>query len=296
MTAGTGPGGGLPVRPRPRIYASRMGTNVSRAVVVAGLVGAGGYAALSRRTDPAWLVRSHAGRTVTLYAGPAAVLGAAAGTAVAPGPARGRAAGVLAVLAAGGRGAYDDLVGADAPRRGCRAHLGALRGGEVTTGAVKLFGIGAAGVLAGLLIGERAVAGALTGVVIAGTAHLVNLVDVGPGAAVASVALLGAAAGMPGAAAAVVLAPADLGERAMLGDTGAHGLGAALRIALARRGGCLGGSAGRAALAVGLVAAAANGSGSAGSPDAPRGYCAAWRGLRGVDGAGERAVEGAAGR
>ncbi|MFD3741927.1 MULTISPECIES: hypothetical protein [unclassified Streptomyces] len=35
---------------------------------------------------------------------------------------------------------------------------------------------------AGLLIGERAVDGVLTGVVIAGTAHLVNLVDVGPGA------------------------------------------------------------------------------------------------------------------
>ncbi|MFI7240398.1 hypothetical protein [Streptomyces cyaneofuscatus] len=67
---------------------------------------------------------------------------------------------------------------------------------------------------------------------------------------------------MPGAAAAAVLAPAGLGERAMLGDTGAHGLGAALGIALARRGGHRGGRrggrTGRAALAVGLVAAAAN--------------------------------------
>ncbi|MFD3789044.1 hypothetical protein [Streptomyces cyaneofuscatus] len=236
-----------------------MGTNMSRAVVVAALVGAGVYAALSRRTDPAWLRTNHAGRTVTLYAGPAAVLGAAAGTAAAPGPARGRAAGVLAVLAAGGCGAYDDLVGAEDLRRGFRAHLGALRGGEVTSGAVKLFGIGAAGALAGLLIEERAVDGVLTGVVIAGTAHLVNLVDVGPGAAVAAVALMGAAARMPGAAAAVVLAPADLGERAMLGDTGAHGLGAALGIALAERGGRRAGRTGRAALAVGLVAAAANG-------------------------------------
>ncbi|MGA5469626.1 hypothetical protein [Streptomyces arboris] len=179
-----------------------MSTNVSRAVVVAGLVGAGVYAVLSRRTDLAWLRTNHAGRAVTLYAGPAAVLGAAAGTAAAPGPARARAAGVLAVLAAGGCGAYDDLVGAEDPRRGFRAHLGALRGGEVTSGAVKLFGIGAAGVLAGLLIEERAVDGVLTGVVIAGTA---------------------------------------------------------LGVALARRGGRRGDRTGRAALAVGLVAAAANG-------------------------------------
>ncbi|MFJ1956928.1 hypothetical protein ACIOGT_24250 [Streptomyces microflavus] len=249
-----------------------MGENVSRAV--AGLVGAGVaagvYAVLSRRTDASWRRTNHAGRTVTLYAGPAAALGAAAGIAAAPGPARERAAGVLAVLAAAGCGAYDDLVGADDPRRGFRAHLGALRGGEVTSGAVKLFGIGAAGVLAGLLIEERVVDGVLTGVVIAGTAHLVNLVDVGPGVAVGSVVLLGTP-GLPGAfgpmAAAAVLAPADLGERAMLGDTGAHGLGAALGVALARRCGrpggrfvgSLAGRTGRVALAAGLVAAAANG-------------------------------------
>ncbi|MEW2195015.1 hypothetical protein [Streptomyces microflavus] len=249
-----------------------MGENVSRAV--AGLVGAGVaagvYAMLSRRTDASWRRTNHAGRAVALYAGPAAALGAAAGIAAAPGPARARAAGVLAVLAAAGCGAYDDLVGADDPRRGFRAHLGALRGGEVTSGAVKLFGIGAAGVLAGLLIEERVVDGVLTGVVIAGTAHLVNLVDVGPGVAVGSVVLLGAS-GLPGAvgpvAAAAVLAPADLGERAMLGDTGAHGLGAALGVALARRcgrpggrfAGSLAGRTGRVALAAGLVAAASNG-------------------------------------
>ncbi|WP_443031548.1 hypothetical protein [Streptomyces sp. CBMAI 2042] len=112
-----------------------MGTNVGTAVGVAGLVGAGVYAVLRRRTDSAWLRTNHAGRTVTLYAGPAAVLGAAAGpaavlgaaagTAATPGPARGRAAGVLAVLAAGGCGAYDDLVGADDPRRGLRGVDGA---------------------------------------------------------------------------------------------------------------------------------------------------------------------------
>ncbi|MFG3409542.1 hypothetical protein [Streptomyces sp. NPDC048142] len=228
---------------------------------VAATVAAGVYGLLRRRTDAAWRRTNRAGRTVTLYAGPAAVLGTAAGLAAAPGPARERAAGVFAVLAAGGCGAYDDLVGAADPRRGFRAHLGALRRGEVTCGAVKLLGIGAAGLSAGLLVEEHAVDGVLTGVVVAGTAHLVNLVDVTPGAAVGCVALLGAAGLAGGVTAAAplaaggVLAPVDLGEQAMLGDTGAHALGAALGLALARGTGRFG----RVALAAGVVAAAAAG-------------------------------------
>ncbi|AKA03070.1 hypothetical protein SAZ_12035 [Streptomyces noursei ZPM] len=153
---------------------------------------------------------------------------AALAAAGAPGlPARTRAA-ALAVLAAGGCGAYDDLVGAGDPRRGFRAHLSALRHGEVTSGAVKLFGIGAAGLAAGALLQDRPADRLLAGVVIAGSAHLVNLLDVRPGrAAVAAVALAapgllrsgpaGALSALPlGAAAA--LAPEDFGERTMLGE------------------------------------------------------------------------------
>lgn len=107
----------------------------------------------------------------------------------------------------------------------------------------------------------RAVDGALSGVVIAGAAHLVNLLDVAPGAAVACVVLIGAG-GLPRAApalapvaAAAAIAPADLGERAMLGDTGAHALGAAPGVALTRGAG----RRGRAVPAVGVVPAAAGG-------------------------------------
>ncbi|MFF7332034.1 hypothetical protein ACIQU5_21990 [Streptomyces sp. NPDC090306] len=183
-----------------------------------------------------WERENHAGRTVGLYAGPATALAAAAGAA------RVRPVAGLAVLAAGACGAWDDTAGADDPRRGFRAHLSALRHGEVTTGAVKLLGIGAAGLVAGALLKDRPLDRLLAGVVIAGAAHAVNLVDVRPGRAAAAVLALGApgllrsgpaaslAAVATGAAAAVL--PDDAGEREMLGDSGAHALGATLGLAV----------------------------------------------------------------
>jgi UDP-N-acetylmuramyl pentapeptide phosphotransferase/UDP-N-acetylglucosamine-1-phosphate transferase len=190
-----------------------------------------------------------------LYAGPATALGAALAAARVH-----RGAGA-AVLAAGVCGAYDDVVGAGDPRRGFRAHLGALRDGEVTSGAVKLFGISAAGLVAGALLKERPLDKLLAGVVIAGSAHFVNLVDVRPGRAAGAVLVLGApgvlrggpagrlSAAAAGAAAAVF--PDDLGERAMIGDTGAHALGAALGSAIVAGNG----RAGLLAHAAALVAA-----------------------------------------
>lgn len=201
-----------------------------------------------------WQRTNYAGRTVELYAGPATALGAALAAARVH-----RGAGA-AVLAAGACGAYDDVVGGD-PRRGFRAHLGALKDGEVTSGAVKLLGISAAGLVAGALLKERPVDKLLAGVVIAGSAHFVNLVDVRPGRAVGAVLALGApgllrggpagrlSAAAMGAAAAVF--PDDLGERAMIGDTGAHALGAALGSAIVAGNG----RAGLLAHAAALVAA-----------------------------------------
>ncbi|WP_225635688.1 hypothetical protein [Streptomyces solaniscabiei] len=203
-----------------------------------------------------WERKNHAGRTVGLYAGPASAVAAAVGAG------RVRPAAGLAVLAAGACGAYDDVAGAQDPRRGFRAHLTALRDGEVTSGAVKLFGICGAGLLAGAVMKERPLDKVLAGVVIAGAAHLVNLVDVRPGRAAALVLALGApgllrqgpgaetAAAATGAAAAVL--PDDVAGRTMLGDTGAHALGAALGAAVVEGNG----RAGLAAHAVALVAAA----------------------------------------
>ncbi|MFE7316312.1 hypothetical protein ACFU7T_24965 [Streptomyces sp. NPDC057555] len=267
MTTGTTTGGRTPGRTAALLAAA----GASRAV----------YGALRRRPPGGaarWERTNYAGRTVTLHAGPAAALGTALAAAGAPGlPARARAASALAVLAAGGCGLYDDLAGAGDPRRGFRAHLSALRHGEVTSGAVKLFGIGAAGLAAGALLEDRPVDKVLAGVVIAGSAHLVNLLDVRPGRA-AGAALALAAPGLlrrgpagplsavPLGAAAAVAAD-DLGERTMLGDAGAHALGAALGLAIvAGRGSSRssgaesgGGRLGLAAHAAGLVAAAAVG-------------------------------------
>ncbi|GAA3981749.1 hypothetical protein GCM10022384_33570 [Streptomyces marokkonensis] len=132
-----------------------------------------------------WERKNHAGRTVDLYTGPACAVAAAVGAA------RVRPAAGFAVLAAGACGAYDDEMGAEGPRRGFRAHLAALRNGEVTSGAVKLLGISAAGLAVGAVMKERPLDKVLAGVVVAGAAHFVNLVDVRPGRAGASVLALG---------------------------------------------------------------------------------------------------------
>ncbi|WP_372347658.1 hypothetical protein [Streptomyces sp. KL116D] len=227
------------------------------AALAAGVTRAAGAAL--RRTKPGgaglWERKNHAGRTVDLCPGPAAALGVAAGALAAEPGTRGAA--LLATLAAGACGAYDDVAGEGDPRRGFRAHLTALRDGELTSGAVKLFGISAAGLAAGALLKERPVDRMLAGVVVAGTAHFLNLVDVRPGRAAQAALVIGAPgllrgplAAAPLAAAAAVL-PDDLGERGMLGDTGAHALGAALGVAIVAGNG----RAGLAAHAAGLVAA-----------------------------------------
>ncbi|KUO16391.1 hypothetical protein AQJ91_36175 [Streptomyces dysideae] len=233
-----------------------------RAAFALAAVGTRAGMSLLRGTTPGrdrWERKNYAGRTVELYAGPASALAAAVGAG------RVRPAAGFAVAVAGACGAYDDVVGVGDARRGFRAHLSALRHGEVTSGAVKLLGISTAGLVAGAFLRERPLDKVLAGVVIAGAAHCVNLVDVRPGRAAAVVLALGApgllragpgaglAATAMGAAAAVL--PDDLGERAMIGDTGAHALGAALGAAVVAGNG----RAGLVAHAAAVVAAAVYG-------------------------------------
>src|SRR5215468_1943493 len=213
----------------------------------AAVLARAGYATLRRRPPggaAVWARTNHRGEAVTLLEGPAAALAAALASALAPGlPPRGRAALVAAGAGAAAFGGYDDLAGRG-DRRGFRGHLGALAAGEVTTGAVKIAGIGAAGVVAAALIGGRPADVIINAGLTAGGANLLNLFDLRPGRAL-KVALAGGAliagTGGPGAAravagpagAALALLPEDLGERAMLGDAGANALGAMLGVAAA---------------------------------------------------------------
>jgi UDP-N-acetylmuramyl pentapeptide phosphotransferase/UDP-N-acetylglucosamine-1-phosphate transferase len=166
---------------------------------------------------------------VSLLSGPALALGAGLS-------ARVPLAGLAGGLGAAGIGAYDDLVGG-AGARGFRGHLAALRRGELTTGTVKIAGLSGVGLFsAALLRPRRPVDLLLGGAVVAGAANLLNLLDLRPGRALKVGGLLALAVNEPGVAGACgVLLPDDLGERTMLGDTGANALGAVLGVALIDR-------------------------------------------------------------
>ena len=229
---------------RRAVYAAAAGACAAGAARLA-------YSAMNRRPPggpKAWSRTNHRGEPVTLLEGPAVVAGALAGVlaqgipaalaaaSASPGAQSGRRAAALALGGAGAAafGAYDDLAGSG-DRRGFRGHLGALRHGEVTTGAVKLGGIGATGIISAALAGGSPADVILNAGLVAGGANLLNLFDLRPGRAIkvaaASGVLLGAA-GQVGVAApmgaALALLPEDLSERAMLGDAGANALGAML--------------------------------------------------------------------
>ena len=231
----------------PRRAAARGSVRAAAAGAVAAAAARAAYAALRARPpggEKTWNRTNHRGEPVTLLEGPAVAAGAVIGAAVAPGtPARVRAAAALAGTAAAAFGALDDLAAAPGEPKGFRGHLGALRRGQVTTGAVKLGGIGLTGIAAGTALGGSPADAAVNAALIAGGANLLNLFDLRPGRAVKVAALAGAAlSGAAPAAAPLAAAPAagalalagpDLGERAMLGDAGANALGAMLGAAAA---------------------------------------------------------------
>ncbi|MFM8972953.1 MAG: hypothetical protein ACKOOG_10010 [Actinomycetota bacterium] len=198
---------------------------------------------------------NYRGRTVVTAAGilvVVAVLFAAAGrsvvAALGPGAAEGldgaQALMIVAVIGFAFLGLIDDLLGAE-DTRGFRGHVRAAFRGRLTTGFVKLAGGGALAVVLvaapGFATGRRLIVDA---VLIALAANLGNLLDRAPG----RVGKVGFVAYVPlavalgasdiGVALAVVMGAFlgllrdDLGERIMLGDTGANALGGALGLAV----------------------------------------------------------------
>lgn len=219
---------------------------------MAGVLGAVG-ARLSLRLlrgmpfAPALDRTNHAGATVTLLEGPAYVVGGCLATAAA-GPAP-----VLAAVGSGAFGALDDLRG-DSGSKGLTGHLGALARGQLTTGAVKVAGIGLTGLAAAAVLDATrppvsphrrgtVLSTLVGGGVVAGAANLGNLLDLRPGRALKASVLAAAplllhpdravsvtAAAIVGAAAGLL--PDDLAGRSMLGDTGANPAGALVGTAL----------------------------------------------------------------
>lgn len=216
--------------------------------LAAGLVAAVTSAAARRALDASppggverWTRTNHRGEPVSMLEGPAVASGLVAGTLASGGSPRVRAATAVATAGAGAFGVVDDLAEDTATRtKGLRGHLGALARGQVTTGGLKVLGIGATSLLAAAVGTRRhgsaaghAVDVVVNGALVAGTANLVNLLDLRPGRALKASVLLtapvagkhvGSSGALAGTCAAA--ATADLAERDMLGDGGANALGA----------------------------------------------------------------------
>ena len=222
------------------------------AVAAAATVGA--RAALARRApggEQRWLRRNHRGEPISLLEGPAVAAGLVAGilAAGARSPQTVTTAQLVAVVGAGTFGVYDDLAEDPSSRsKGLRGHLRAALDGELTTGGLKVVGIGTSALVAAAIgadrttrLPARVLVIGIDGALIAASANLVNLLDLRPGRALKASTLAASAMTVTGLGAHVApvlgasfaAAPTDLAEADMLGDGGANALGASLGTALA---------------------------------------------------------------
>jgi UDP-N-acetylmuramyl pentapeptide phosphotransferase/UDP-N-acetylglucosamine-1-phosphate transferase len=146
-------------------------------------------------------------------------------------------------------GLFDDLVGTHLAR-GLRGHWRAARRGQLTSGAIKLLVGVAVACVATVPFSINSERRLLCVVIVAGSANAANLFDLAPGRAtkvsVIVAVILAVVAGSTDAVlgplmfvgAVVALAPAEFGERLMLGDAGANPLGGVIGLmAIAAAGG-----------------------------------------------------------
>jgi hypothetical protein len=229
-----------------------MRPNRRRALVAGGVTALAVREVLLRQVPaPRWTKVNHAGRVVDLVNGPAVATVVALTSWGSATPMRRAIATVTAVAGSAAVGRYDDTHGdrtGEPVVKGLHGHLGELRRGRLSSGAVKLVSLPLLGVLAARIeAGPGRPRGLLVtdGCLVAGGANLLNLLDLRPGramkayllAAGPAVVLGGTRHGSDLAAsvgAVAALLPTDLGERGMLGDCGANALGALLGVSSTR--------------------------------------------------------------
>src|SRR3954451_18888004 len=134
---------------------------------------------------------NHRGEAISLLEGPSVAAGLLAGGLVGAPSTRGAVALTAATASGAAFGLVDDL-GEDTStrRKGLRGHLGALAHGELTTGGLKVLGIGAGALVAAALAppppradgSRRSAVGwladvAASGALVASSANLLNLLD-----------------------------------------------------------------------------------------------------------------------
>lgn len=217
---------------------------------------------------PSWQRTSFSGSAVSLSGGVSAASGILIAALCAKSSVR------EAALIAGVSGAiagYIDDHRESTTAKGLKGHIGMLKQGRITTGALKIGIIGGGSALAALILtaadqnssrAGQAWDWATRSTAIAGTANLINLLDLRPGRALKASGLIAALlapgskearpllAGTAGTIAGTI--GDDLAGRTMLGDLGANALGAVLGAALAAHPSCAVRTAG-AAGAAGLI-------------------------------------------
>lgn len=197
--------------------------------------------------------RSHSdGSPVSLTEGVAATAGVLAGTAMCV-PGKAKIGALISVASASVAGYIDDHKESDfeAQSKGLKGHLGALKQGKLTSGTVKILVVGTGAVIGSLFLERtgtcrwhRLTQWGAQSVLVAGSANLINLLDLRPGRAIkaggaaVSPALFSpnpvhATMGATCLGAGVACLPEDLSGETMLGDMGANALGAGLGVAIA---------------------------------------------------------------
>ena len=189
-----------------------------------------------------WTRVNHRGCTVSLFEGPALLIGLSVGVTASPVPGWVKLGTITAVVGSGVLGIVDDLA-ASGTEKGLRGHLAAARDGRLTTGMLKVAGIGASSLIASAVIAHDRplLVQAAGGAVIAAGANLMNLFDLRPGRALKVSLLTSTAVSFRGrdsatlalttAGVAASMLSLDLREAAMMGDAGANALGACVAVA-----------------------------------------------------------------